>query len=211
MPRLRDHLSPSQLDHLDALSTAHPERTKLFLPSDLRDSATQSAACLKGVVEAESRLREGEIQDALEELRQGLRARTATNRFKTKNTTGQVANTRAQGIQRMIDLKIHTSKLRYRFSRVALLKLKGHGRWEGVLQELKDEDVRGLNERALTAEELAEQEHLREIGQLNELEPGGVAAAGVAVLGQSTRTLSWIWYSAGVAEQEDSGSLNEGK
>lgn len=210
MPHLKQHLSPAQIEHLETPSTSHPERTRLFLPSDLRDEASRTAACLRGVVETETRLREGEIHDALEELRQGLRARTATNRFKTKNTTGQVANTRAQGIQRQVDLKIHTSKLRYRFSRAALLKLKGHGLWEQRLEELRDEDVRGLNERALTAEEASEVERLRDLGMLNTLEPGGVASPGVAVVGESERTLSWIWYSTGRSET-DGGVMNEGK
>lgn len=209
MPNIKQHLSPLQIEHLESPSSTHPERTRLFLPSDLRDDASRSASCLKGVVETETRLREGEINDALEDLRQGLRARTATNRFKTMNTTGQVANTRAQGVQRQIDIKVHTCKLRYRFARTALLKLKGHGVWEQRLQELKDEDVRGLNERALTAEEAMEVENLREMGLLNTLEPGGVASPGVVVVGESQRTLSWIWYNSGRTES-DGAVMNEG-
>lgn len=166
--------------------------------------------CVAEVMEAETRLREAETHDALEELRQGLRARTATNRFKTRNTTGQVANTRAQGIQRQIDLKIHSSKLRYRYSRTALFKLKGHGDWESRLRILQDEDVRGLNERAMSREELASQEALRDMGRLNLNEPGGVTHSGVVVLGESSRTLSWIWYQTGRAEGEDA-VINEGE
>jgi hypothetical protein len=37
--------------------------------------------------------------------------------------------------------------------RAALLVLEGHGTWEEHLRVLKDDDVRTLNERALTAEE----------------------------------------------------------
>lgn len=77
------------------------------------------------------------------------------------------------------------------------------------MQELKDEDVRGLNERALNAEEAAEQERLMELGMLNTLEPGGVASPGVAVVGQSSMTLSWIWYSSG-RQEGDGAVLNEG-
>lgn len=210
MPRLREHISPSQTHHLDNPSTTEPEKIKLLLPSDLRDRATRLLVCVADTMETETRLRQAETHDALEELRQGLRARTATNRFKTRNTTGQVANTRAQGIQRQIDLRIHSSKLRYRYSRTALFKLKGHGDWERDLQILQDEDVRGLNERAMTREELASQEALREMGRLNLNEPGGVTHPGVVVLGESSRTLSWIWYRTGRAESED-GVINEGR
>lgn len=209
MPNLRRHLSPSQLNHLDNPSTTTPETVKLFLPSDLRDHETRIAACVAGVTETETRLREAETQDALESLRQGLRARTVTNSFKTRNTTGQVANTRAQGIQRQIDLRVHSNKLRYQYARCALYKLKGPGPWENTLQVLADSDVRGLNERALNREELATHERLMELGQLNELEPGGVAPHGVAVVGDGYTTLSWIWYRAGRTEN-DPATMNEG-
>lgn len=59
------------------------------------------------------------------------------------------------------------------------------------------------------AEEAAEQERLMELGMLNTLEPGGVAPAGLAVVGESTMTLSWIWYSSGRLEG-DGAVLNEG-
>lgn len=209
MPRLRQHLSPEKLEHLDHPSTEFPERVKLFFPSDLRDHRSRVDACVKGVPETELRLREAETHDALEDLRQGLRARSATNRFKTKNTTGQVANTRAQGVQRQIDLRIHSSKLRYRYSRTALLKLKGPGVWEQTFALLTDADVRGLNERALNREEIAEQELLRERGGLNDLEPGGVSTPGIAVVGEGSRTLSWIWYRSGRREA-DTEVVNEG-
>lgn len=209
MPRIRHHLSPAQIEHLDNPSTAEPEKIKLLLPSDLRDKDSRLAACVSGVVDAELRLREAETQDALQDLRQYLRARTATNRFKTKNTTGQVANTRAQGVQRQVDLRIHTNKLRYRYSRNALFRLKGHGPWEDSLRVLLDADVRGVNERALNREELRNQEMLRDMGRLNELAPGGVASEGVAVVGEGHRTLSWIWYFSGRAETEER-VINEG-
>lgn len=209
MPNLRRHLTPSQLHHLDHPSTTTPETTKLFLPSDLRDHDSRMAACVAGVVDAETRLREAESVDALEGLRQGLRARTVTNSFKVRNTTGQVANTRAQGIQRQIDLRVHSNKLRYQYARCALFKLKGAGPWENTLQILADGDVRGLNERALNREELGEQARLMELGMLNQLEPGGVAPHGVAVVGDGHATLSWIWYRAGRTEN-DPATMNEG-
>lgn len=213
MPLLRQHLTPSQYLHIESPSSEEPEKVKLYMPSDLKDEAARTASCVPGVWQTEMRIREGEARDALEDLRQGLRARTMTNRFKTRNITGQVANTRAQGVQRQIDLKIHSSKLRYRYARNALYKLKGNdGVWDQDLRILNDEDVRGLNERALSREELAAQERLRELGALNELEPGGVAPPGVAVvaLGEGSRTLSWIWYRSGRRET-DEGVLAEGK
>lgn len=75
---------------------------------------------------------------------------------------------------------------------------------------MQDEDVRGLNERAMTREELALQEALRDMGRLNLNEPAGITHAGVVVLGESSRTLSWIWYQTGRAEGDDA-VINEGE
>lgn len=80
---------------------------------------------------------------------------------------------------RQIDLGINSNKIRYRYARNALFRLWGHGDWEKKLQILKDGDVRGLNERALNAEELAQEELLRERGLLNELQGAGFASPGL--------------------------------
>ncbi|KAJ7127557.1 hypothetical protein C8R43DRAFT_820986, partial [Mycena crocata] len=95
-------------------------------------------------------------EDALTELRQGLRTRTMTDLFKLRNWSGQRALTRGQGILRQITIKIHAAKLRYWYSRQALLKLKGHGEWEKEFRVLADEDVCVLSDRALQEEEEAQ-------------------------------------------------------
>ncbi|KAJ7801932.1 hypothetical protein B0H14DRAFT_3489073 [Mycena olivaceomarginata] len=56
----------------------------------------------------------------------------------------------------------------------ALLVLEGHGTWEERLRVLKDDDVRALNERALTAEEKSQNKHWAEIG--GAIIEGGIAA-----------------------------------
>lgn len=211
MPRFRDFITASQQHHLDNPDTDRPERIKLILPSELHNATARQNSCAGKIWEQEADLREGEALDALNAVRQGLRARTITNSFKLKNVTGQKHNTRAQGVLRQIDLSINTNKIRYRFARNALFRLWGHGEWEKKLQVLKDTDVRGLNERALNAEELAQEEHLRERGLLNELQEAGVASPGVAVVSGDTakRTLSWIWYDSAVSE--DDPEFQDGK
>ncbi|THU76485.1 hypothetical protein K435DRAFT_589391, partial [Dendrothele bispora CBS 962.96] len=137
------------------------EKIKLFLPSDCGTQSARIRACVGELPEVEAQLREAEALDALQGLRDGLRARTATSRFKAQNITGQVRNTRAGGVLRQIDIRIHTRKIRYRLARDALLRLRGHGDWEGKLRELKDADVRGLSEKVLSKEEAKERERLR--------------------------------------------------
>ncbi|KAJ7074866.1 hypothetical protein B0H15DRAFT_925610 [Mycena belliarum] len=203
MPALRDELQPEQAALLKTNAKKEVESIKLFLPSAL-SSNKRANACAPGVSDIEERLRLGEATDALETLRDGLRMRTVTNCFKIENITGQRSNTRAQGIQHQIDVKIHSAK--------AYAALVGPGPWANLLQVLGDEDVRALNERALTTEEKAEEERMRDGGLLNELASGGVAAAGVVVTGEGRRTLSWIWYTGaagGMGEGEQSAAANE--
>ncbi|KAJ7821736.1 hypothetical protein B0H13DRAFT_2377113 [Mycena leptocephala] len=197
MPRVRHYLTASQKAVWDA-DNQQPEATRLFMPSDLSSDSARHKACAPGLDGVEKRLREGEAQEALTQLRQGLRTRTMTNRFKIRNWTGQRALTRGQGILRQINIKIHSAKLRYRYARQALLKLRGHGEWEKLYRVLLDEDVRALNDRALREEEEARDEHLGALGVAD-----GLAATGAVAMGEGHRTLSWIWYTASTAEEGD--------
>ncbi|KAJ7027466.1 hypothetical protein C8F04DRAFT_965213 [Mycena alexandri] len=200
MPKLRRYLTASQRSTWDA-DDREPEETRLFMPSDISSRANREKACAPGLDGVEARLRVGEAGEALDGLRGGLRIRTATTRFKVRNWSGQRALTRGQGILRSVSLKIHGSKIRYRYARQVLLKLKGHGDWEKKLKVLDEEDVRALNERALTAEEKAAREQLREAGEV--VEEGGIAALGDVVTGETHRSLSWIWYGSSDLNGQD--------
>ncbi|KAJ7895592.1 hypothetical protein B0H14DRAFT_3628195 [Mycena olivaceomarginata] len=194
MPNLRQHLMATQRAVMDSEGDRNAEAVRLFMPSDIADRKKRENACALGLPEVEAELRVGEAREALEALRQGLRTRTMTNRFRLRHCTGQRMLTRGQGILRQINLKIHKAKLRYRYARNALLRLRGHGSWEQELKVLEDSDVRALNERALTAEEA---ERRRAVHDYEDIaEEGGVAAFGVVALGEGHRTLSWIWYTA---------------
>jgi hypothetical protein len=98
------------------------------------------------------------------------------------------------------------------------LALRGKGAWEGVLQVLKDEDVRALNERERNREEKAEQERLREMEKLHATEGGveesesyGIFLQKAVSLGEGRRTLSWIWYTVNIGEGADDPHINEGE
>ncbi|KAJ6458520.1 hypothetical protein C8R45DRAFT_1110051 [Mycena sanguinolenta] len=207
MPSVRGVLSADQREMFDGQGEEVPEATRLFMPSELGDRAVRERACALGLPEIEARMREGEATEALESVRAGLRTRTMTNRYKIKHYTGQGMMTRGQGILRQINVRIHMAKIRYRYSRPALLTLRGHGAWEQQLHILAEDDVRALNERALTAEEKAEKEQLNEIGKA--MIEGGVARAAGVAAGETNHTLSWIWYTAGVAEGTDGRRLED--
>ncbi|KAJ6471041.1 hypothetical protein C8R45DRAFT_1218230 [Mycena sanguinolenta] len=170
-----------------------PEATRLFMLSELAHSAIRKRVCTLGLPELEARMRDGEATEALEAVRTSLRTCTKTNHYKLWNYMGQGLMTRGQGILRQINIRIHIAKLRYQYSRAALLTLHGHGTWEKRLRVLADDDVRALNECALTDEEKAQNEHWAQIGSA--FIEGGIAGAAGVAQGKGTHTLSWIWYS----------------
>jgi hypothetical protein len=161
MPAARAILSDGQKQVFDGNGEQFPEATRLFMPSEIEQQTLRRRACVVGLVEVEARMREGEATEALESVRGGLCTRTMTNRYKLRNWTGQGMMTKGQGILRQINIWIHAAKLRYRYACAALLALRGHGIWEEKLRVLNEDDIRALNERALTAEE----RHKTSIGQ----------------------------------------------
>ncbi|KAF8208324.1 hypothetical protein K438DRAFT_1961817 [Mycena galopus ATCC 62051] len=150
-----------QIQHavFDANGDEVPEATRLFMSSEISDQTRREEVCALGLPEIEARIREGEATEVLEAVRTGLRTRTMTNRYKLRNYTGQRMMTKGQGILRAINVCIHIAKVRYRYSRAALLVLRGHGDWEDRLRVLLDDDVRALNQHALTNEEKAQNAH----------------------------------------------------
>ncbi|KDQ23965.1 hypothetical protein PLEOSDRAFT_1023882, partial [Pleurotus ostreatus PC15] len=98
----------------------------------------------------------------------------------------------------------------YNIAREALLSLRGPGDWETALRPLLPEDIRGINERTLNAEEQEEYRRTRALAGMSpeaiqsELDGLGVTSGQENVptvafgrslaLGEGRRTLSWIWY-----------------
>ncbi|KAJ6542872.1 hypothetical protein B0H19DRAFT_1268077 [Mycena capillaripes] len=194
MPKLHRFISAAQRTLWDSETERNAEEIRLFMPSEISEKNRRAKTCAVGLPEVEADLRAGEAREALHALRQGLRTRTMTNRFRLRHCTGQRMLTRGQGVLRQINLKIHKAKLRYRYSHNALKRLKGNGAWEKELQVLEDSDVRALNERALTVEEAEQRKVIHDYEDV--AEEGGVAAFGVVALGEGRQTLSWIWYAS---------------
>ncbi|KAJ7144741.1 hypothetical protein C8R43DRAFT_891177 [Mycena crocata] len=188
MPKARRYLTVTQRAVWDA-DDQHPEATRLFMPSDLASDERRRKACARGLDGVEARLRKAEASEALAQLRRALRTRTMTNRFKIRNWSGQRALTRGQGILRQVNIRIHSAKLRYRYARQALLKLKGHGDWEKDFRILTDEDVRALSDRQLREEEQAQDDFLGLLAVQADPEKRGEV-----LRGEGHRVLSWIWY-----------------
>ncbi|KII83256.1 hypothetical protein PLICRDRAFT_119572 [Plicaturopsis crispa FD-325 SS-3] len=217
MPRLPAVLPatvPTPQDGGGAIMDA--ENVDIHMPSSL-DDAPRTAACAAGLADIEERLRFAESIETLEELRRHLRTRTYMNRFKIKNVTGVRANTRARVSQGSVDEQTFQCKIRYQQSRAAYLRLHGPGPWEKELQVLKDEDVRGLNERALTQQEIDDRDRIRRLGGLDEEDGAdleaenlrGVVMETPAQAGESRRTVSWLWMSGASCEDETDPRMHE--
>lgn len=188
-----------------------PEDYRLFMPSEL-SVPDRRKYCPNGLADSEDRIRYAEASDALEDLRHHLRTRSFTNKFKIKNITGQIKNTRAREVQHRIDDKVRTAELRYRRAHSAVKTLRGPGEWEKILQVLDKSHVRALNERELNAQEVFEEGQLRaRLGTT----PGTISEERVIVqasaVGEGLRRPSWIWYTGVDAEAVDDPLTRKGK
>lgn len=219
---VQDVYMPGLRRLLDRTSTGEPEQDtrpetlNIHLPSSL-PSADRAAACVPGVSEIEDRLRHAEACEALEDLRRQLRMRTFTTKFKARQVAGQGGYTRARTLQDQIEARIKAARTRYCAARTAVLSLRGPGPWEEVLQVLKPEDVRALNERTLTMEERDADDRARRLAGMAEEDADAdanvaVRSIGVVEIGEGQRQLSWIWYrvTAAEVEQDGAGTLHEG-
>lgn len=210
MPNLAAHLDDGALDTTTA-NWETCERMPLYLPSSL-EPAMRTQVCSEQLTFAESELRLAHVSEALDSLRLHLRTRVFANKFKIKNMMGQRSNTRTRQWQKTIDKKVIASKRRYRFSRAALYSLRGNGDWENLYRELKDEDVRSFNERALTLTEIEERQAARRAAGLHEEEVLAAPLEDGIQLGEGRRHLSWIWLTQGGFDpKENEHALHIGK
>ncbi|KAJ7754658.1 hypothetical protein DFH07DRAFT_868558 [Mycena maculata] len=186
MPHLRRYMTVVQRASLDTEGERLAEEVRVFLPSSILEASKRSKACATGLAAIEEELHEAEALEALEDLRQGLRCCTLTNRYRLDTIPRRI---------KRLDLRhLHEPLFHgYRFARNALMWLRGNGAWERKLRVLEEGDIRALNERVLSEEEEAEKEKLVQLGAFIE---GGVAGVGSVATGETHRKLSWIWYTS---------------
>ncbi|KAK7017285.1 hypothetical protein R3P38DRAFT_3320598 [Favolaschia claudopus] len=120
----------------------------LWLPSAIRASSQLRDVFIQTpVLEMEYRLRVAQASESLHEVRRQLLVRTHLYKLKDKHKRGVRANTRSADKIAALNEQIKRAAATYRVAREALvvlgLVLKQND-WEWTLQELKEEDVRGL-------------------------------------------------------------------
>ena len=133
-------------------------------------------------------------------------------RYKSRAVASQRSYLRSRDLKQGIEFRILLARHQYTAARNALSSLCGPGEWEKVWRELRPEDIRGLNEQVLTAEENQIYQHTREMAGLSAGDSVEELLNNILTMsfsqnqvGDGTRTLSWIWYS--VSDGELDGSI----
>lgn len=140
-----------------------PESIKLWLPSEVPDNIYERA-CTSGLRDKEFRLRHGQADDALHQLRRQLRIEFGMRKFHggAMGGSSQRSMTRAREMLAQLAGKRGRIVARYRRAFEVLERLHPAGSWNVSLRKLEADDIRPP-----TAQERG--------------------------LGEGYRELSWIW------------------
>ncbi|KAF9462998.1 hypothetical protein BDZ94DRAFT_1259836 [Collybia nuda] len=120
------------------------EKTPLFLPSSMKPQIP----CDPRLREIEWTLRKSQANDALDDLREGLRLRAYLYIDKDRFQRGQFHNTRSRGIIHRVQVKIDAAATRYRVARNTLYSLAGVLNivgWDVEFPPLLDRDIKQLS------------------------------------------------------------------
>lgn len=171
---------------------------KLWLPSAI---AAMPGSAVGGVrvkdddLQHEYRLRVGQVQEGLHEVRRLLLVRTHLYQLKDRHSRGVRANMRSQDKITALNSQIQRAAAQYRAARTALQALgralKQHD-WERTLLELKEDDVRGLPQSKFhdpTRKKMKKRKRRKKV----------------------QRPPSWIWTTQGAQyDPGDGAAMNEG-
>ncbi|KAJ7620525.1 hypothetical protein DFH06DRAFT_1341651 [Mycena polygramma] len=216
MPGLRQWITQKGLP---APNKSKPETIPLYMPSTL-PAADRAQLCIPGLIAHEESLRSAQAGEGLRALRSGLRTRVFAHQFKRRLNNTQGVYTKSRTLTDGIEDRIRAAAAQYRTARVALLALRGHGEWEEKFQELRKEDIRGMNERLMNDTEKEDNRRARLLAGLSADgkddetdeygEPVDLTVLFNLEVGEGTRVLSWIWYSATTrGDATEEGKLHE--
>ncbi|KAJ7248904.1 hypothetical protein B0H12DRAFT_1072590 [Mycena haematopus] len=123
----------------------------------------------------------------------------------------------SQALRSGIEERIKGAASQYRNAWKALLALRGPGVWEEKLRVLRQEDIRGMNERSLNDDEKEEERRARILAGLSpdedEVDEFGDVVEPTRLFnletGEGTRTLSWLWYTGASADTTATGKVHD--
>lgn len=196
------------LSELHTVDRSTPEQIPLMCPSSL-DGVLRER--IPELCKIESEIREAQCAEILSKLRAQLRTRQVAYMHTSRTAIGHKHWTESRELQQSIELRIKLLRTQYENARKRCLTLRGPGVWQDIYRELKGSDVRSISERALSDEEksvlrAAQIQAGVSVEEVNEMlddkmsNMPTVEFNPVLALGQSKRTLSWIWYTASGSE-----------
>jgi len=202
IPSLRMHHQAIS-DRMAEGSEETPTHTiSLFLPSDL----PARVPCDIRLCDIEFQLRYAQCTDSLDGLHNALCLQAYVCIDKSHFQFGQHANMRMQSIINRIQEKVTRFTDQYRSAQKAIASLSprlGKVGWEQVLLELRQEDVRTLNDDEALREK--ETQRKQKAGKHREGNPLSAVAEG-------HRTISWIWQQiGGEVEMDGDARLHKSK
>jgi hypothetical protein len=149
----------AQISVTDAVPGVAVSEMKLWLPSAIaiaqededvmpavRDGVRE-VSVTKTTFEHEYRLRVGQAEEALHEVRRLLLVRTHVYKLKDTHSRGVRASMRSQDKIAALNGQVRRAADQYRAARLALVGLGGvlrRDEWKKTLLELKSDDIRGL-------------------------------------------------------------------
>lgn len=97
-------------------------------------------------------------------------------------------------------------------TREALLELQGPGEWENTLRVLHDDNIRAINDRALSDREREERRALHEAASMPVEGVFGQGLQDGVESEEGRRTISWIWLGDCISKRDDDDPrVQEGK
>jgi len=195
--------------------SSNPEDMDLWLPSCVA-AKSQAVVCQDGLSQMEDQLPTAKCQDALNAVRNILKIKTRMIAFKNRNVHGQRQGTRSHAVINRVHERARVAAAKYRAARAAKLSLIGPGKWEEMLKDLTDGDIRGYQD----ANRLKPRQPRRGItkdGVVNPVpthkadveseEPDNLLLAEARTkrdgTGETRHILSWIWLVGGRETGED--------
>jgi hypothetical protein len=175
-----------------------PEHFNIALPSALTKESLDKPG-VQAVARLEKKMRFAQMYESLVKLRRHLnyRARLRVNKFKSFSSQTVLKNSR--GLHEGNEAKIRAVTERYRNARKAMLALDDSNAWQVEYRELRQEDIRCM-----------QQEKADEEPDKNGSVPDPRAAATTITVPErpqhtpreATRTVSWIWMTPGIADDD---------
>ncbi|KAJ7749743.1 hypothetical protein B0H16DRAFT_1725007 [Mycena metata] len=173
---------------------------KLWLPLAIAaapGSVAQDVPVTNNVYQHKYRLRVGQAEEGLHEVRRLLLVRTHVYQLKDEHSRGVRANMRSQDKIETLNDQTQRAAAQYRAARLALVSLgrllKRH-EWQRTLHELKPDDVRGLPQATFHDPERKKKKRRHRKRQARVQRPA-----------------SWIWTTTGADyNPADGAAMNEG-